>query len=269
MRSRKPTKSHSAIDLPGYIRALTISCDRVPSWDEYPYNIPSIRKLGLLKLHPKVTYFIGENGSGKSTLLEAIAVRAGLNAEGGSRNLQFSTRSTESPLCDTLQLVRGTWRERTSYFLRAESLYNVASRIDALDEDPDGGGPPVIGSYGGKSLHKQSHGESFIALFNHRFGEDGLYMLDEPEAALSISRQFALLHLIDRHVQRANSQFIIATHSPVLLAYPDALIYQLDEKGIRKIAYEDAESYQLTVDFLNNREQYLRELCPELFRETV
>jgi predicted ATPase len=187
--------------------------------------------------------------------IEAIAVAAGFNAEGGSRNFTFTTRSSESVLHEALRLVRGTRRPKSGFFLRAESFFNVATEVERLDKIL-----PLLDSYGGKSLHEQSHGESFLALVNDRFGEDGLYLLDEPEAALSPMRQIALLAHFDRLVRRDRSQLIVATHSPILLAYPEAKIYSFDERGIAEVEYEQTEHYSLTRDFLMNRERYLRRL---------
>lgn len=218
----------------------------------YPYCLPVVRGLHELALHPKLTFFIGENGTGKSTMIEAIAVAAGFNAEGGSRNFNFATRRTESELHSVLQLVRSPRRQRDGYFVRAESFYNVATNIEELG---------VGGSYGERALHAQAHGESFLALALNRFGGNGLYILDEPEAALSPQRQLSLLALMDDHVQHRGSQFIIATHSPILMAYPDALIYELSEEhGIRIVTYEDTEHFQITRDFLNNRQAFFAEL---------
>lgn len=236
--------------------------EKVHDFKRYPFSIPAIGKLETLKLHPKVTFFVGENGSGKSTLLEAIAVAAGFNPEGGSKNFSFSTRASESELHQALRLVRGVKRPRTGYFLRAESFFNVATNIEKLDEEP--GGPPIIASYGGKSLHEQSHGESFLALVKHRFGANGLYVLDEPEAALSPQRQLGLLKLIDDLVQKKDSQFVIATHSPIILAYPDATIFSLDGGGPPvEVEYERTEHFALTRDFLLNRERYLKRLLAD------
>jgi predicted ATPase len=257
MRHAKPKSAPAPFDQ-GFLRTAQIKEDLDPNWDEYPYAIPAIRNLGRLKLHPKVTYFVGENGTGKSTLIEAIAVAAGFNPEGGGKSIRFATKRTESELVETIQLVRGARRERDGYFLRAESFYNVATAIDDLG---------VSDGYGGKSLHEYSHGESFLALFDHRFRNGGLYILDEPEAALSVSRQFALITLLDEQVQTLGSQFLISTHSPILLSYPDSIIYRLDETGIAAIAYEQAESYEMTFDFLNNRDVYLKELAPEYYRK--
>jgi predicted ATPase len=146
---------------------------------------------------------------------------------------------------------------RDGFFLRSESFYNLASEIDARDSDPDpesNRGMPIINSYGGKSLHKQSHGESFWALFMNRFGGSGLYILDEPESALSITRQMAMLAQIDKLVNK-RSQFIIATHSPIILAYPDATIYQMTPEGINKVKYNESDTYQLYKGFLDNPKQ--------------
>jgi predicted ATPase len=211
-----------------------------------------------MTLHPRVTYLVGENGSGKSTILEAIAVAAGFNAEGGSSNFHFSTRRSESRLCDALRLVRSSRRPRTGFFLRAESYFNLATNIEDLDREP-GPGPPVIDSYGGKSLHEQSHGESFLALLTKRFGGDGLYVVDEPEAALSPMRQMSALARIHQLVLEG-SQFVVATHAPILLAYPGALIYELNGEGIREVPYEETATYAVTRDFILHRETMLREL---------
>jgi predicted ATPase len=240
-----------------YVRAVMLKRDEVSSFDEYPFSIPSIRDLRTLEMHPKVTFLVGENGVGKSTLIEAIAVAAGFNAEGGSKNFSFATQDTTSELHRVLRLVRGMQREKDGFFLRAESLYNVASEIDNL-------GQGLVNSYGGRSLHAQSHGESFMSLALNRFRGQGLYILDEPEAALAPSRQLAMLVLIHQLVKEGGSQFVIATHSPILMAYPDATIYHLSgESGIHPIAYEETEHYKVTRDFLEHRETYLRELLSD------
>jgi predicted ATPase len=208
-----------------------------------------------LVLHPNVTYFVGENGSGKSTLLEAIAVAAGMNPEGGSSNFAFSTRASHSPLGGAITLVRGSNRPRTDFFLRAESFFTAATYLEELP--PDSGDP--LKSYGGVSLHQQSHGESFLAVMLNRFGPRGLYLLDEPEAALSSQNCLTCLRRIHELVLQ-DSQFIIATHSPIILAYPDATIYACRSHGIEQIAYDDAELVQLTRSFLEAPERYLRQL---------
>jgi predicted ATPase len=208
-----------------------------------------------------VTFFVGENGSGKSTLIEAIAVAAGFNAEGGSRHFNFATRRSESKLHEYLRLARGVRRPKTGYFLRAESYFNVATTIEKLDEDPFAG-PPVIESHGGVPLHEQSHGESFLALVKNRFWPNGLYVLDEPEAALSPQRQLSLLTLIHELAFRRQCQFVIATHSPIILACPGATLYCLSSEGIAPVAYKETEHYALTRDFLLNPERYIARLLP-------
>jgi predicted ATPase len=244
----------------GFIKSVNLKKDRVESFDKYPYSIPAIKHLELLPLDEKVTFLIGENGSGKSTLIEAIAVLAGFNAEGGTKNYDFSTKNTHSKLYCDLQVVRGVRRERDGYFLRAESYFNVATEIERLDEG--GGGAPIISYYGGKSLHEQSHGESFLALIKHRFREESLLILDEPEAALSPLRQLTLLKRMNELTQ-SGCQFIIATHSPIIMAFPSATIYQLDAQGIAPIAYEETEHFRITLDFLRSQDSFFRHLFTE------
>jgi predicted ATPase len=232
-----------------YAIEVRLKRNEVPSFDGYPFSLPAIRNLDVLPLHRAVTLFVGENGSGKSTLLEAIAVAAGFNPEGGTKNFRFGTRISHSPLHEYLRLAKGIRRPTDGFFLRAESFFNVATEIERLDSE--GMGPRVIDSYGGKSLHEQSHGESFMALMLNRFGGNGLYLLDEPEAALSPQRQLSALARIHDLV-KAGSQFIIATHSPILLAYPDAYIYSCSDAGIELTAYTDTEHYRVMHDFLAN-----------------
>lgn len=235
---------------------LALQRHKVLSFDEYPFNLSATRTLDSLDLHPKVTFFVGENGSGKSTLLEAIAVSLGFNAEGGTKNFNFRTRDSHSNLSEYLRIAKGFKKPKDGFFLRAESFFNVATEIEQLDEDPMAG-PPIGRSYGGRSLHEQSHGESFLALMEHRFSGRGLYILDEPEAALSPQRQLAVLSRIHNLVLN-DSQFIIATHSPILMAYPDAWIYLCGEDGIRRIEYTDTQHYQVMRDFLADPERMLR-----------
>ena len=241
-----------------YVSRVSLRRDQVDSFDRYPFSLPAVRSLDSIELHPKITYFVGENGSGKSTLLEAIAVSLGFNAEGGTKNFRFGTRRSHSELHEFLRIAKGFRRPRDGFFLRAESFFNVATEIENLDAEP-AASARIIESYGGKSLHEQSHGESFLALLTERFGGHGLYILDEPEAALSPQRQLAVLARIHDLVLN-DSQFIIATHSPILMAYPDSLIYQCGKDGISPIAYEDTEHFQVTRDFLANPERMLREL---------
>jgi predicted ATPase len=236
--SRRKTKSS-----PGpYLLQATLLAERIPADRPFPYTLPAIRNLETLSFHAKVTFFIGENGSGKSTLLEALSVGSGLNPEGGSRNFDFATRASHSRLHEAMRLSRAPRLAADSYFLRAETFYNVASEIERLG---------VIGAYGGQSLHDQTHGESFFALFKYRFKDNGLYLMDEPEAALSPSRQLQFLALLHNYCQRG-CQFVIATHSPIIMAYPDAVIYVFDEKGIREVPYTETEHYRVTRGFLNN-----------------
>jgi len=246
----------------GFVRALRLEREEVPDFVEYPFAIPAIRGLERLELHPAVTFLVGENGGGKSTLLEAIAVRWGLNPEGGSRNFRFETRATHSPLYHYLRLEKSGRRASDAYFLRAESFYNVATEIERLDQDY-GLGPPIGPAYGNQRLHDQSHGQAFLAMLMNRLHGDGFYLFDEPEAALSPQRQMSVLTLMDDLVSRG-SQLVIATHSPILLAYPRATIYEFGEAGIRRLAYTETEPYRVTRDFLNRHEQMVRILLGEL-----
>ena len=241
-----------------YISEIRLKREEVESFEHYPFSLAAVRPLERLELHPAVTFFVGENGSGKSTLLEAVAVSYGFNAEGGSKNFSFGTRSSHSVLHRFLRLAKGISRPRDGFFLRAESFFNVATEIEKLDAEP-GPGPPIGPSYGERSLHEQSHGESFLALLVNRFYGEGLYLLDEPEAALSPSRQLSVLTRIHDLVQQ-RSQFIIATHSPILMAYPEAYIYSFSAKGIERIEYQETEHYRITRDFLANPQRMLRYL---------
>jgi predicted ATPase len=232
----------------GYLRRIWLEQDG-PS-EDYPFTIPAVRALtGGLQLDPAVTFLVGANGSGKSTLIEALAVAAGMNAEGGGRNFRLSLRPTESVLSEHVKLERGpAWPPRTDWFLRAESFFNLASAVDELGE---------LAPYGGRSLHEQSHGESFLALVVHRFAGRGLYLLDEPEAALSPQGQLAFLQRLSELVEDA-CQLVIATHSPLLLAFPGARIYELGENGIEQVSYEQADLVSLYRSFLRDPERYLR-----------
>ncbi len=230
-----------------YVDRIRISyCDD----ETYLSRLPLVRYLNRVKevyFRQPITFLVGENGSGKSTLLEAIAVAAGYNGEGGSKNFLFSTKQTVSNLSRYLTISRSA-HEKDGFFLRAESFYNVASQVEDLELNLDG--------YGGRAPHAQSHGESFFSLVQNRFRGDGLYLLDEPEAALSPARQMALLMELKR-LTDCRSQLIIATHSPILLAYPGAVIYQLSEEGIQTVRYRDCEPYRLTKQFLDAPEHVL------------
>ncbi|MBT6147851.1 MAG: AAA family ATPase [Gemmatimonadetes bacterium] len=240
---------------------IQLDRDAVPSFEAYPFCLDVVRHLHKLRLNPGVTFFIGENGSGKSTLLEALAVAWGLNAEGGSRHHHFDTRSSHSALHQYLRLSRGVRRARDAYFLRAESFFNVASEIERLDED-NVPAQRIGPAYGPRALHEQSHGESFLSLLMNRFHPGGLFILDEPEAALSPNRQMAAMARIHELVGQS-SQFVIATHSPIIMAYPEATIYQLDEDGITQVDYTETEHYTVTKAFLNGHERMLSRLLDQ------
>ena len=228
--------------------------------DSYLREIPAIAQLERedLELKKRVTFFIGENGTGKSTLMEGIAVACGFNPEGGTKNFTFSTNDSHSDLYRYLTISRSMY-PKDGFFLRAESFYNVASSIDEMDRY--GFGRPIIDSYGGVSLHKQSHGESFLALVKNRFSGNGLYLLDEPEAALSPNRLMQLLVRI--HDLEKDSQFLIATHSPILMSYPGAELFLFDENGIHRTDYRETENYRITKAFLDKPEVMYHHLFEE------
>ncbi|WEG12219.1 AAA family ATPase [Pullulanibacillus sp. KACC 23026] len=239
-----------------FLRKITLLRDDVKDFNTYPFTVPAIRGMDTLDLESDVTFFVGENGSGKSTLLEAIAYKCEFNTSGGGRNNQYDVDSSEAALGDYIRL---SWLPKVNqgFFLRAESFYHFASHLDQLSrEDPDFN----YQGYGGRSLHHQSHGESFLSLFLNRFSSKGIYLLDEPEAALSPARQLAFMRVMHQLVSNGQSQFIIATHSPILLGYPGAKIFSFDSRVIESVKYEDTEHYQLTKGFLNGKERYLEEL---------
>lgn len=221
--------------------------------DCYPYNLPSIQNVQEIEFKTPVTYIVGENGAGKSTLIEAIAVAMGLNAEGGNKNTSFSTKETHSELHTKLKTVKGAKRPSDWFFLRAESFYNVATLMDDVG---------YLEGYGGKSLHHQSHGESFMSVLSNKLRGNGFYIFDEPEAALSPQRQLVALGEFDRLV-KSGSQLIIATHSPILMGYPNSTILQLTDEGLEEVEYEDTEHYQVTKNFLNRREMMLSTLLAD------
>jgi predicted ATPase len=257
----------------GFLRSVRLrEAERGEVRSGHPWELPVVAGLaGGLELDPQVTYLIGENGSGKSTLLGAIAHAAGMSAEGGSSNFAFpdaessppalaqmfafSHRAVHAQLGDAIGLVRGARRPRTDFFLRAESLFAAASYLEQLDDD-------ALSAYGGISLHEQSHGQSFLAILLNRFGPNGLYLLDEPEAALSTQNCLTALRRIHELVQDG-SQFIISTHSPLILAYPDATIYNCTEDGLQQVDYDDAEPVRLTSNFLNARERFVEALLED------
>lgn len=246
-----------SLDAEHYLLEVRLKRGKVPSFDAYPFSLPVVRNLDTLELHPRVTFIVGENGSGKSTLLEAIATAWGFNPEGGTKNFNFQTRASHSALHEHLTLSKSVRRAKDGFFLRAESFFNVATEIERLDDGP--GGSRIIDSYGGVSLHQQSHGESFFALMMNRFRGDSFYVLDEPEAALSPQRQLAMIARLHQLVQ-SRSQFIIATHSPILMSYPDACIYQIDNDELRQVEYEQTDHYLVTKAFLGNPKRQLDQL---------
>jgi predicted ATPase len=233
-----------------YLQRVSFKPDAELNFDSYPLSIPSVREIEGIEFHPDVTFFVGENGSGKSTVLEAIAIAMGFGPEGGTKNVRFATTDSTSQLHTLLRPSRSARKPKDWYFLRAESFFNVASYMDEVG---------YLKSYGDKSLHAQSHGEAFMSLLVHKLRGDGLYLFDEPEAALSPNRQLAALAAIDQLVKE-ESQFIIATHSPILLSYPNAKILQFDSAGITEVAYEDTEHYAVKRDFLNNYQRRLEQL---------
>ncbi|HWO75176.1 MAG TPA: AAA family ATPase [Bacillus sp. (in: firmicutes)] len=241
-----------------YIREVYLREDLITSYKHYPFNLPVIRHFQHILFHPNVTYIIGENGMGKSTLLEAIAIALGFNPEGGSLNFRFSNFDSHSNLFQYLRTVRGVNKAKDGFFLRAETFYNVATNIEELDREP-GGGRRIIDSFGSKSLHELSHGEAFFAAFIERFQGNGLYILDEPEAALSPLRQISMLARIHDLVEQG-SQFIISTHSPIVMAYPDAKIIQLTEEGMSETTLEDSNHYFIMKQFFEDKERLLHHL---------
>jgi predicted ATPase len=258
----KPTPSPAPA-----LRRIALLRDAVEKWNAYPFCVPAIATLTSIEIESRVLFFVGENGSGKSTLLEALALACGFGREGGTRNFTFSTQNDAlgevnageraiDQLADALRLSWGK-RQRDGFFLRAESFYNVASYLDRLAKAD----ARTLNAYGGTSLHARSHGESFLTLLLERFSGNGLYLIDEPEAALSAARQLALLArmraLLDDHPQ---TQFIIATHSPIVLAYPAAQICAFDRGTVRRTAYEDTDAYVITRRFLADPDRALAEL---------
>ncbi|MEK3774420.1 MULTISPECIES: AAA family ATPase [unclassified Paenibacillus] len=232
-----------------YLRSVELLSAKIENRDQYPFDIPAIRSLERLEITNNVTFFVGENGSGKSTLLEGIAHQCGFNTAGGGRNNTYETHASESSLGNYLRLA---WLPKITngFFMRSESFYQFASHVDEM--------PESLPYYGGRSLHEQSHGESFLSLFVNRFSSKGIYLLDEPEAALSPARQLSLLRIL--HDLSGTSQFIIATHSPILLGYPGAEILSFDDNHIQEVVYEDTDHYQITRSFLENRDRMLNEL---------
>jgi predicted ATPase len=251
------------------LKKLTLLRERVQDWEIYPFSVPAIRGLNELTLRSRISFFAGENGTGKSTLLEAIAAHYGFGREGGNRNFRNDTTESNHSIDPLVKALRLSFDKRTGagFFLRAESFFNTASHIDDLEP----GGGPIIDSYGGRSLHTRSHGETFFTLLDLKFRRNGLFLLDEPEAALSPQRQLSFLVLIHDVLREfKDAQFIISTHSPVLLAYPKAQILSFDDGRVHEIDYAQTGSFQVAHRFLNHREEFLEELfadTPSLFEE--
>ncbi|WP_455676036.1 AAA family ATPase [Pradoshia sp.] len=238
-----------------FLKKVSLLHDQIPVGEQYPFSIPAIRNLDSIHFKKPICFFVGENGTGKSTLLEGIAANIGFNPAGGSRNNMYDVYASESDLGNYLRL---SWLPKISngFFFRAETFYHFASYLDEVD---------VTGfkDYGGKSLHQQSHGESFLSLFSNRFYGKAIYLLDEPEAALSPARQLTFLRVIHDLTKQKDVQMIIATHSPILLGFPNAQIFSFDEDEIREVSYEMTDHYSITKYFLQNREKMLEELFKE------
>lgn len=243
---------------------VKVSFGNTINFRHYPFSLNIIKNLKNITFTSQVTFFVGENGTGKSTILEAIANRADFGAEGGNKNIHFKTSEEKTyfgtqSLSEQLTL---SWRlkPKNGYFFRAESFFNIANYIDTLAREGGQGPDAAYAPYGGKSLHEQSHGESFLSFFKNRLGSNGFFIFDEPEAALSPQRQLSLMVIIHEMCKDPHSQFIIATHSPILLAYPNATIYSCDSDNLTSIAYTDTEHYKITKRFLDNPSYYLHHL---------
>ncbi|MGA4721133.1 AAA family ATPase [Fictibacillus nanhaiensis] len=238
-----------------FLKRIKLLRDEIESFKEYPFSIPAISKLDEIHLEKNVTFLVGENGTGKSTLLEAIADKCDFHTAGGGRNNMYEVHASESELGNYIRL---SWLPKVSngFFLRAESFYSFATHLEEVDNTG-------FRDYGGRSLHKQSHGESFLSLFLNRFQGKSIYLLDEPEAALSPSRQLTFLKIIHDLTTQGETQFIIATHSPILLGYPNADILSFDDEEISSIDYESTDHFQVTKYFLNNREKMMKELLKD------
>lgn len=234
------------------LKSVLLLRENIKSFDSYPFSIPAIKSLDQIEFKSRVTFFVGENGSGKSTLLEAIAGQCNFNVAGGGRNNTYEVHAAESALTDYIRL---SWMPKVTngFFLRAESFYHFATHIDMVDDTG-------YKDYGGRSLHQQSHGESFMSLFTNRFNQKAIYLLDEPEAALSPSRQLAFLRILHDLCSARDAQFIIATHSPILMGYPDSVILNFDNGRIDEVDYEMTEHYQITKYFLQHREKVLTDI---------
>ncbi len=253
------------------LKRITLLRERVQNWKEYPFDIPIIRNFKELELRSRIVFFVGENGSGKSTLLEAVAYHCGFGREGGSKHIRVETAPEHNhPVSKLSGAMRLAWSNKilNGFFFRAESFFNIATYVELLDKED----PGALGPYGGKSLHERSHGEALLALFENRFFKKGFYLMDEPEAALSPQRQLSFL-LILHNLLKAGPQVqvIVATHSPIILAYPGAQIVSFDGRKLKEITYDQTTPYQVVSGFLKNPELYLRKLLEDeqgsLFKE--
>jgi predicted ATPase len=252
---------------------VKIAFNEKTDFTAYPFSLSIIKKLSEISFPTQVTFIVGENGTGKSTILEAVALKAGFGKEGGSKNIQFNTAedTVYSGVQNLSSCMTLSWRKKpraqNGYFFRAESFFNIANHIDNLAHLPmsEGGTGEYLAyrSYGGKSLHEQSHGESFLSFFNNSIGDGGFFIFDEPEAALSPQRQLALLAIMHERCKNKETQFIIATHSPILLAYPGATIYSCDDGSLKKISYKETKHYEITKNFLDNPKLYFKHLFDE------
>jgi len=241
-------RRQSTIGTP-FLTHITLDEQRVEP-GTFPFTMPVLSSGLDLTMTTPVTFFVGENGSGKSTLLEALAWKTGFGSHGGNRDHRFPEDDEGKALGLALKLA---WRQkvRDGFFLRAETFFNFASYLEGVGS--------TFRAYGGQSLNRQSHGEAFLSVFSNRF-EDGLYLLDEPEAALSPQRQLAFLGILHALTSAGSAQFIIATHSPILMAFPGATIFSFDGDTLEQVAYRDTEHYRITRDFLDAPERFLRHL---------
>jgi predicted ATPase len=248
-----------------YLKEVRFDWSKVSNSNKYPFNIPSISEVTSITFESDVTFFVGENGSGKSTLLEAIAHKCGFAYQGGGKNNIFAVDTVNDADFALEEILTLSWmpKLKDGFFLRAETFFNFAGYLDELAQDPWRGGHSVYLPYGGKSLNEQSHGEAFLSLFLNRFNQKGIYLLDEPEAALSPQRQLAFLIVMHQLIEKGNTQFIIATHSPILMGFPHAVIYDFDHCPLDKIAYKETDHYQITKRFLNDTEGYIKKLLNE------
>ncbi|MFC5864046.1 AAA family ATPase [Acidicapsa dinghuensis] len=247
------------------LKKISLLRDRVVDWNRYPFTVPAIRNLTEVNLHSRVCLFTGENGTGKSTLIEAIAAHYGFGREGGTRNFWNNSTSSNHVIDPLVTALRLSFDKRTGagFFLRAESFFNTATWIDE-DSESGGLGTPIVSYYGGKSLHTRSHGETFFTILDLKMRRNGLFLLDEPEAALSPQRQLAFLVLISDTIKRcSDAQFIISSHSPILLGFPEAQIISFDRGRVEEIPYEQTDPYRIVQRFVNDREQCIHELLAD------